>query len=32
MFTGMMFKSPITEIEYCKYSLDAKVVFDSPYW
>ena len=32
MFTGMMFKSLITEIEYRKYSLDAKVVFDSQYW
>lgn len=30
MFTGMMVKGIITEIENCKYSVNVKVVFDSP--
>ena len=30
MFTGMMVKGIITEIEDCKYSVNVKVVFDSP--
>lgn len=30
MFTGMMVKGIITKIEDCKYSVNVKVVFDSP--
>lgn len=30
MFTGMMVKGIITEIKDCKYSVNVKVVFDSP--
>ena len=30
MFTGIMVKGTITEIEECKYSVNVKVVFDSP--
>ena len=30
MFTGIMVKGTITEIKDCKYSVNVKVVFDSP--
>lgn len=30
MFIGIVVKGTITEIEECKYSVNVKVVFDSP--